>query len=198
MDLGSVFLILSLFILAALFVARPLFEEKRSIVEVPNSDEHLLSSLMAERDHILDALQELDFDYTLGKIPDEDYPVQRQSLLLNGKEILRQLDTVTSSLEAQPAEDRLEAAIAARRADGSKAGVPLAPAAVQANGNGRKVVSGAGVVNAAIAEPDDNLEVMLANRKRARPDKAAGFCSQCGSPVQMSDRFCPKCGFKTA
>ncbi len=125
MDLGSVFLILSLFILAALFVARPLFEEKRSIVEVPNSDEHLLSSLMAERDHILDALQELDFDYTLGKIPDEDYPVQRQSLLLNGKEILRQLDTVTSSLEAQPAEDRLEAAIAARRADGSKAGGSL-------------------------------------------------------------------------
>jgi predicted amidophosphoribosyltransferase len=34
----------------------------------------------------------------------------------------------------------------------------------------------------------------LAARRRARQDKSAGFCPQCGSPVQKSDLFCPRCG----
>ena len=34
---------------------------------------------MAERDRVINSLQELDFDFKLGKIPEEDYPVQRSS-----------------------------------------------------------------------------------------------------------------------
>ena len=41
---------------------------------------------------MLTALSELDFDYTLGKIPEEDYPVQRTVLLQKGAGLLRQLD----------------------------------------------------------------------------------------------------------
>ncbi len=54
--------------------------------------------------------------------------------------------------------------------------------------NGRKPV--------AASEPDDDLEIMLANRRRVRQEKAGGFCPKCGGAVQKSDRFCPKCGAK--
>jgi predicted amidophosphoribosyltransferase len=47
-----------------------------------------------------------------------------------------------------------------------------------------------------MADLDDDLETLLANRRRARSEKSAGFCSQCGGPFQKSDRFCPKCGAK--
>ena len=46
-----------------------------------------------------------------------------------------------------------------------------------------------------VVDADDEVEVQLANRKRSRQDKSAGFCPQCGRPVQKSDRFCPKCGY---
>lgn len=197
MDLGSIFLIFSLFILVGLFVARPFFEGQRLLVGVHDTGEHERSSLLAERDHILDALQELDFDHVLGKIPEEDYPTQRAALLHRGAEVLRKLDEISNQTGAHSVEDRLEEAIAARRADSargreSSASQTLAPASQ----GGQKTPASTGSIKAAASDADDNLEVILANRKRARPDKAAGFCPQCGSPLQVSDRFCPKCGKK--
>lgn len=195
MDLGSIFLILALLILVGLFIGRPLFEEKKVVVEERESEDHNRSMLMAERDRILNALQELDFDHALGKIPEEDYPQQRSVLLQRGANVLRELDALTAENDEVTAEDRLEAAIAARRADMAKKDsqqtVSLSPAS---NGH---AVAPARKVSVAIAQ-DDDLEVLLAQRKRLRTDKAAGFCPQCGSSIQKSDHFCPKCGAKIA
>ena len=47
---------------------------------------------------------------------------------------------------------------------------------------------------ARVSDPDDELEALLANRRRERQEKSAGFCPQCGGALQQSDRFCPKCG----
>jgi rubrerythrin len=41
---------------------------------------------------------------------------------------------------------------------------------------------------------DTDLEEMLAARRSARKEKAAGFCPNCGKPVMKSDKFCPSCG----
>jgi hypothetical protein len=41
---------------------------------------------------------------------------------------------------------------------------------------------------------DDDLEDLLAKRRRSRKDKTAGFCPNCGKPVLQSDAFCPSCG----
>jgi hypothetical protein len=43
-------------------------------------------------------------------------------------------------------------------------------------------------------DPDDDLEALIASRRRDKEEKAAGFCSQCGSPVHQADKFCPRCG----
>ncbi len=197
MDIGSIFLILALLVLVGLYISRPFFERQSDIPDAAqSSSEHERSALLAERDRILNALQELDFDYTLGKIPEEDYPNQRATLLQRGAQVLRDLDVMQAGLESRPgaisveeqpaialtaeAEARLEAAVAARRADARRVTEQPAP------GNGRQRVG--------VAEPDDDIEQMLAKRRRERQGKAGGFCPKCGAPVQKSDRFCPRCG----
>jgi hypothetical protein len=169
-------------ILVGLFISRPLIE--RTAIAV-TQEEHDLSALLAERDRLLNALQELDFDYTLGKIPEEDYPAQRAVLLQRGADVLRKLDAFQSEAPGADAESRLEAAIAARRADAGR--TPVSP-----SGNGREARSSK--PGAAVAEVDDDIERLLSDRRRARSEKSAGFCPNCGGPVQKSDRFCPKCG----
>ncbi len=127
MDIGSIFLILAVILLTGLYIARPFFERRTSI---DAHHEHELSMLLAERDRVINALSELDFDHALNKIPEEDYPLRRRQLVQQGAETLRQLDelqgvfasddTATGQLESAldlPAhpDDALEARIAARR-----------------------------------------------------------------------------------
>ena len=88
MDLGAIFLLLALLILVGLFIFSP-FSERRA--RGVSKDDQEISALMAERDRAINSLQELDFDFSLDKIPAEDYPDQRAALLKRGAEILRQL-----------------------------------------------------------------------------------------------------------
>jgi hypothetical protein len=180
MDLGSLLLIFALFVVVALFISRPLLEQQTApAADAERQEEHELSYLLAERDRVLNALQELDFDYDLQKIPEEDYGVQRAALLKQGAEVLRRLDAHQAQAQPVSAEERLEIAIAERRAAASASVAP----------NGRRQAL-------ATASPDDDIEALLADRRRVRQEKAAGFWPHCGGPVQKSDRFCPKCGAK--
>ncbi len=181
--------------LVALYIARPFLERSKApqfaLSALERSRDQALSSLLAERDRALSALQELDFDFALGKVPEEDYPVQRTVLLQRGADILRQLDALNpippaaatsgAAADAVLAEDRIEAAIAAR----SAARQSSAPASA---------ASPADNAGTAMPDSDDSIEVMIASRRRSRREKSAGFCPKCGKPVQQSDRFCPKCG----
>jgi len=121
MQLASVFLLLIVFLLVALYVALPFVRRVRGVRGVDQA----LSALLTERDRVLTALQELDFDNSLGKIPAEEYPSQRAVLVQRGAEILRQLDerpatamkpAATSNILAPAAsDDDFEDLIAKRR-----------------------------------------------------------------------------------
>ena len=165
MELSAIFFSLAVLILVGIYLYAPFMERRaRRVTE----EEHEISALMAERDRVINSLQELDFDFKLGKIPEEDYPLQRSSLLQKGAEILRQIDTLAPQVTSTPdTEARLERAIAARRADASVAKVAVS---------------------------DDDLESMISSRRRSRTNKSAGFCPKCGKPVMVTDRFCPSCG----
>lgn len=178
MDIGSIFLLLALLVLTSLFIARPLLD-RETVAVTPEVDlkERELSTLLAERDRVLTALEELDFDNALGKIPQKDYPGQRERLLKQGTEILRKLDELEGDESDVDIERRIEAAIAERRTISDQEEVVA---------EGRPIT--------VMADADDVVEVQLAAKRRARQDKSAGFCPQCGHPVQKSDRFCPKCG----
>jgi hypothetical protein len=169
MDIGSILLILALLLLVGLFVSRPLFERRATAV---TESEHQISALLAERDRILTALGELDFDHDLGKIPADEYPVQRDRLLKNGAQILRQIDAFQG--ETSSSEDSASPWETASQEPVEEALHASPPSA--------------------ISEADEELEALIATRRRVRQDKASGFCHECGGPIQKSDRFCPKCG----
>ena len=103
----AIFILLIVLAFIAFFVARPFFE-RRGVRAVESS--HEFSSLLAERERLLTALKELDFDQNLGKIPAEDYPAQRAALLQKGAEVLRQLDAITPGTvkQASRKEQRLD------------------------------------------------------------------------------------------
>jgi len=181
MDAGSIFLILALIVLVGLYIGRPFLRPQAAPVRAREIDksEHVRSALLAERDRLLTALQELDFDNSLGKIPEEDYPVMRADMLHDAAVVLRQLDELQGAGEASDAEDRIEQVIAARRAD---AAVPVVGGAVSAPAWKKP------------ARAQDDLEDLIASRRRVRQEKSAGFCPKCGKPAQKSDRFCSRCG----
>ena len=165
MELGSVFLILAVFIIVGMYLYAPFMSKPRKL---STSEMHEVSTLKAERDRVINSLQELDFDFKLGKIPEEDYPEQRAELLKKGSEILRQLDELQPVYAAaRTAESRIEKAAAANRADSASD-------------------------NAAFS--DEEIEAMLAARRKQHKSKSAGFCPKCGKPVLAADNFCPSCG----
>ena len=184
MDLGSLFLILALLVLVIWYISRPFFSPQPATSNPSFSQgQQRRSELLAERDRILNALQELDFDFSLGKIPEDDYPNQRKLLLQKGAAVLRELDSSEISHSTKTdAEAQTETAISAHHAENGE--VPQVEVKAVPNGYPQGV------------DPDDDLEVLLANRRRSRGEKAAGFCPQCGSPLQKSDHFCPNCGYK--
>lgn len=191
MDIAALFFTLAILVLVALYLYAPL---ARRYARPVTEEEHELSALMAERDRVINALQELDFDFKLGKIPSEDYPAQRTNLLQKGANVLRKIDELTqadgsknadanhskefsrrqnklrdTSISTVPdsAEDRLEQAIAERRAE---------------------------VSIKTREHTDEDIESMISARRMKRKVKSAGFCPKCGKPVLQSDRFCPACG----
>jgi len=196
MDIGSILLILSLFVLVGWFVARPFLEGSAPSASTPATQavsvmrqEHDLSTLLAERERTINTLQELEFDFALGKVPAEEYPAQRMALLQRGAEILRQLDALERETKGP------SSPLPARLAQGDELLVTSgALEKVASLANDDPLEAAIASRRARQATADDPLEVAIAARRRTRTSKSAGFCPKCGKPVQQADRFCPKCG----
>ena len=164
MQIVSIFFTLGILIFVGVFLYMPFLERRaRHVTE----EEHESSTLLAERERVVNSLQELEFDYSLGKIPEEDYPIQRANLLQKGADVLRKLDELAPLKTQSDKDARIERAIAARRK----------------NGAGKK----GGLT-------DDDIESMISSRRTGRKEKSAGFCPKCGKPVMASDKFCRACG----
>jgi len=173
MDIGSVLLFSGLTILVIFIVIKPLFEispDKKLISKSQSINEisQKKSILLAERDRVLRSLQELDFDYSLGKIPQEDYPSQRSGLLKKGAELIKSLDEMTGT-------------------NSEDDNVGLVEAVVEANRPDAKIIA----IN---NDEDGEISALIAARRRIKQEKPTGFCPKCGKPVTASDKFCARCG----
>jgi len=175
MDIGAIFFTLAVVTLVGMYIGQPYIQRRGRRA---TQEDHEYSTLMADYDRAVNTLQELDFDNALGKIPAEDYPRQRAELLAKGADLLRKLDSLSPDSSAgknearddgKDAESRMEAAVASRRADSS-------------------------AKRAMATLDDDDLESLIASRRKTRKEKSAGFCPKCGKPILVSDRFCPSCG----
>jgi len=116
MDFGSILLGLALALVVAAVLARPLFEHAASGV---SEAERQLSMYQAERDRILNRLQELEMDFAMAKVIEGDYESERRVLMLQGADVLRAIDALQaadlSAGEALSLEARIEAAVASAR-----------------------------------------------------------------------------------
>ena len=162
MQLVSIFLALGVAVFVALYLYAPFLERRARRV---TAEEHELSGLLAERERTVNALQELDFDYKLGKVPEEDYPTQRLNLLQKGAEILKRIDELAPPKPHSHEDVDIERAIASRRTQATASSLT-----------------------------DDELESLILKRRKGRITKTAGFCPNCGKAVMVSDKFCPSCG----
>lgn len=91
MDIAAFILTFAVLLLVGLYLYSPFL---RGYGKRVTHEEHELSALMAEQDRVLSSLQELDFDYKLGKIPEEDYPIQRNNLLQKGANVMQKIDAL--------------------------------------------------------------------------------------------------------
>ncbi|MGD0006077.1 MAG: zinc ribbon domain-containing protein [Anaerolineaceae bacterium] len=169
MELGALFLILALALLVGMYLSRP-FLSLESEHDAPEGEpaeqqeDQLRSTLLAERDRLLSALQELDFDHYLGKIPEEDYSPQREALAHNTAEVLRRLD------EIPPLEALEVPAVAA---------IPAAPVAVEPPDEKLELLIA--------VHRRNRLEKSVGFCPRCgKPVKKSDkFCSRCGMPIVL-------------
>lgn len=98
MEAGAILLLAAVLLIISAVVVRPLIPSKRDAkssgrgkVQTSDAANHQLSVLLAEKERLLNTIQEMDFDHETGKIPDELFTEQRGELVQNAAAILRQL-----------------------------------------------------------------------------------------------------------
>ncbi len=129
--------------------------------------------MLVQKEALLVEISNLDFDYTTGKLIDEDYNQTRETYLRQAEEILRQIDEMEQTgtwikpdadrrkaAQVDDIESEIEKAVAQRR----KSSEAIPPAAEEI-----KQVIGQG----------ENK-----------------FCPECGKPTDPDDKFCANCGHK--
>ena len=155
MDLATILIGLALILLVGAYLARPFLD--RTSVRVTAVD-HERSALLAGREHVLAALEELDMDHTMGKLDEQDYRQQRAELLGEGADVLRRLDQLEPPAgPVQPTTEPADQVIAdeiERQVEQLRAMSKATPSGAFCPACGQKILAG---------------------------DR---FCTQCGEPLQ--------------
>ncbi len=173
-------LIAILVVVVLAFIAYPLFS---SAEEKPKPTTDALDSLVAQRDSAYDAIRDLDFDFQMGKLSQEDYDKLRDKYKLRAAQVLKQIDDAGGVPDAGANIEQEVARLRHRH---------VAPAS---DGDALE----AEIARLRHREPSTNgdaIEDEVARLRAQRQTSARIYCSNCGTPARPGDRFCPKCGKK--
>jgi hypothetical protein len=165
--------------LAALaYVVWPLLRPGPAPVMV---EDDRLTELLGRKDAVMLAIKELEFDYHVGKLSEEDYQLYDGRLRRQAVGLLQQIEQM-APMSAQ-LDTTLEAEIASRRrvAEPAMTGTrqPAAPALVVAGAPPAARVATAAVTGTAPI-----------NGNGVKPR----FCTNCGNAVDANHKFCANCG----
>ena len=148
MEIGSLLIVLFLFMLSGFFVLRPFFVETENERRAGTT---VRDSLVAERERLLHAIEELDLEFELKKISSEEHTRSRDILLAQAAKVLKELDDLPKSSRSRP-----------ESADPVKA--------------------------------NDDLEKMIADRRKQLKGEQSTQCPHCGKSVDKGAQFCSHCG----
>lgn len=171
----TIFVALTLTILAFAAAAFPFFQRKLRLADLPSDDKP--QELSFKRDTTFSMLKELEFDYQSGILTADDYQELKERYTQKGMGILKDIDSlekdndIDAAIEKQilqlrqrtlpPVEDEIEEKIANLRRGKS-------------------------------SSLEDVVEQRVGNLHQRRGQ----FCPQCGARHQPNDRFCIQCGTK--
>ncbi len=148
MESGSFLVVLFIFILSGIYILRPIFISSNRGGRAGST---LRDSLVAERERLLSAIEEIDLEFELKKISATEHSRNRDILLAEAAKVLKGLDDLPRSSTKK-----------------------------------RK--------KAAATPKSDNLEKMIAaRRKQLKGDKNIK-CAHCGKSVDQDAQFCSHCG----
>jgi hypothetical protein len=174
MTIGSILLGLALLILVGLYIARPLLAPETR-TRRPSG----YSELQALKASYLTQIQSLDFDYSTGKIPEENYQQQRAELMAGATDVLKRMDALEeAAMLTEPVPQAgTEPALSGTDIDAD------IEAAVFRLRQSHQAPASVG------SEPDVTTP--------AAPAAMSGdpnFCPQCGHGADPGDKFCVNCG----
>ncbi len=172
------FIILAILLsfVALLAVAYPVIAATRTAQPSAVSAAESLDELLAQRDASFQALRELNFDHSVGKITDEDFVAFEAHLKQTAANSLRALDQWEAGADDE-LERTLEEAVRARR-EALAAGGFACPSCGRPAAATDQFCAACGASLAPVPAPS------------APP----GVCPNCGRPLDPGDRFCAGCG----
>jgi hypothetical protein len=153
--------------LAIAYVTAPLWRPRRPLVE---ADDTPLAALIERKDATLRAIKELEFDYQMGKLSEEDFERDNVRLRHQAIALMKRIEELAP--ESEELDARLESLIAQHR----QVSDPVA-------GNG---------VDAGVDEVETETETVREPSAEAKAEKI--FCPACGAPADPDDNFCAVCG----
>lgn len=109
-------LLLALTVVVFSFVLRPLVTPgRRRLAPVPAP----LADLLARRSYLVDAIRDVDFDYSMGKVTKSEYETTRGRFMREAAEVLRDLDQQSGTYNAKIDREIAELQALARKSAGS-------------------------------------------------------------------------------
>jgi hypothetical protein len=186
---------LALAVVVAVYVAAPFTARSRVITALEESPRE---KLLTERNTVLTAMRDLDFDFQTGKLLEADYRAMREKYAARGVEILRELDALPESdrgpqtagrRQKTAATDEIEAAVQARRRAKSHIASRTAEedeieVAVWARRQSQTHIRN--------PQPSTSPRERTANEGDSEIENLE--CPACGRPIDSTDKFCARCG----
>lgn len=175
MVVATLILAVVLALAATAWVVWPLLNRTPAPVLVEDDG---LADLLGRKDAVVSAIRDLEFDFKLGKLSEEDFQRYNDSLRRQAVALLQQIEQVAPASIGLDATVEAEVMRRRRMADGVQAPAHSRPVAVPA---GAAVATG--VINGIAPRP---ASVKGSARRK--------YCTECGSPLEAHHRFCAKCG----
>lgn len=153
------FMIILLSLIALIFVLKPLFSKEPITFDQRSDKEIKLDALLSKKNKIYTDIKDLDFEFNIGKMAEEDYRSLRKQSMAEVAEVIRQIDALGGAAvdgNGKITDEYLEKLISAKRKI--------------------KVTEGEAVIAS-------NPDILACSQCGFENNMDAKFCSECGTKL---------------